>query len=321
MNFSKYAVLALAGLLAATFTFDADAQRRLGGGLNMGRKAPQLQQRQATPPQPAQQAPQAAPAQQPNAAAAAKGAPAAAAARPASPMRNMLVGAAAGLGLMALAHALGFGETMATFMLIALIAAAALMLFGVLARRNAAAAGAPPAYRPAGAAPAGAAPRPPLSAVPQPAAGPGRPGSAMDEFFGGRPAAPAAGGAPAAWDVPEGFDTAGFLARAKDYYAQLQAAWDDGDLARLQEFTTDEMFIALTHELRTRAGRTRTEIVSLDAKLLGIEPSRGDYLASVRFTGELKVDGETETVDEVWNLAKPVSGNHGWLLAGIQQLS
>jgi predicted lipid-binding transport protein (Tim44 family) len=41
----------------------------------------------------------------------------------------------------------------------------------------------------------------------------------------------------------------------------------------------------------------------------------------VRFTGTVKVDGEVESVDEVWNLSKPTDGKHGWLLAGIQQLS
>jgi len=41
----------------------------------------------------------------------------------------------------------------------------------------------------------------------------------------------------------------------------------------------------------------------------------------VRFTGTMRVDGELETFDEVWNLTKPVDGKTGWLLAGIQQLS
>jgi len=59
---------ALLGILAASFAFDAEAQRRLGGGRNIGKQSQTLQQRQATPPQ--QTTPQqAAPAQQPNAAA------------------------------------------------------------------------------------------------------------------------------------------------------------------------------------------------------------------------------------------------------------
>ena len=45
------------GFVAATFAFDADAQRRFGGGKNLGRQSATVQQRQATPPQ--QQTPQA----------------------------------------------------------------------------------------------------------------------------------------------------------------------------------------------------------------------------------------------------------------------
>ena len=57
------------GFVAATFAFDADAQRRFGGGKNLGRQSAPVQQRQATPPQ--QQTPQAGNQQQTPAAAAA----------------------------------------------------------------------------------------------------------------------------------------------------------------------------------------------------------------------------------------------------------
>jgi predicted lipid-binding transport protein (Tim44 family) len=41
----------------------------------------------------------------------------------------------------------------------------------------------------------------------------------------------------------------------------------------------------------------------------------------VRFTGSLREDGgNAESFEEVWNLAKPIDGGSGWLLAGIQQV-
>jgi predicted lipid-binding transport protein (Tim44 family) len=101
---------------------------------------------------------------------------------------------------------------------------------------------------------------------------------------------------------------------------KLQQAWDTGNLDELAEFTTNEMFIALTHELRARAGHSQTEVVSMDAELLGIESTADEHVASVKFDGTLRVDGEIERVSEVWNLSKPASGG-GWLLAGIQQLA
>jgi predicted lipid-binding transport protein (Tim44 family) len=121
--------------------------------------------------------------------------------------------------------------------------------------------------------------------------------------------------------VPSDFDAMSFLDGARQSFVRLQSAWDRSDLHELDECTTDEMFNALTHELRVRAGPSRTEVIELNASLLGIETAAGEYRASVRFSGSLKVNGEDERLDEVWNLSKSVEGSGGWLLAGIQQLN
>jgi len=121
--------------------------------------------------------------------------------------------------------------------------------------------------------------------------------------------------------VPDNFDAPAFLDDARQSFVRLQSAWDRSDLRELDECTTDEMFNSLTHELRVRTGPTQTEVVELTASLLGIETAAGEYRASVRFSGNLKVNGEDERLDEVWNLSRPVDGSTGWLLAGIQQLN
>src|SRR5688500_15104141 len=120
------------GLVAATFAFDADAQRRFGGGKNLGRQSTPVQQRQATPPQ--QQPPQAGNQQQAPAATAAPrpGAPAVA---PRSPWRGALMGLAAGLGIAALASYLGFSEALTMFLTVLLIGIALLMIAGFVMRR------------------------------------------------------------------------------------------------------------------------------------------------------------------------------------------
>lgn len=313
------------GIVAASFTFDADAQRRFGGGKNLGRQSAPVQQRQATPPQ--QQTPQAGNPQQAPAATAAARPGAAAAAAPRSPWRGALMGLAAGLGIAALASYLGFGEALTMFLTVLLIGMVLLMIAGFVVRRMRG--NTPqPAYGSAGR----AAPAPNNSpgtykhvgyeSAPVPASGGSvassagaRPGSAMDQFARG---SAAAGSAP--WGIPAGFDSAGFLTAAKANYVKLQQAWDSGDLAELSEFTSNDMFITLTHELRGRGGQSNTEVVTLDAELLGIESTADEHIASVKFDGTLKVDGEAERVSEVWNLAKPVRGG-GWVLAGIQQLA
>lgn len=310
------------GVLAATLALDADAQRRLGGARNIGKQSPQVQ-KQAAPP--AQQPAQAAPAQPGAQQAAPTKSPAAASpaatVRPASPWRGALMGLAAGLGIAALASWLGMGETLSMILTVMLIGLVLMVVVGFILRRmrgpQAAYAGAarraepgPGTYSNVGYETAPA----PLQRAVVDVSGAARPGSAMDQFSR---ASTSAG----PWGVPADFDAAGFLAKAKQNYIRLQKAWDRADLDEMSDFTTNDLFVTLTHDLRARGGRTSTEVVELDASLLGVESGPVEHVASVKFTGSLRIDGEIENVSEVWNLSKPVNGRSGWVLAGIQQIA
>jgi predicted lipid-binding transport protein (Tim44 family) len=126
------------------------------------------------------------------------------------------------------------------------------------------------------------------------------------------------------WGVPPGFDTEAFLRHAKASFIRMQAAWDRGDLADLREFTSPEVYAELQLQIQERGGNQDfTEVVSIDAQLLGIETTERDYLASVQFNGMIRnaPGAQAEPYVEVWNLAKPLSGNGGWVLAGIQQIT
>ena len=80
-------------------------------------------------------------------------------------------------------------------------------------------------------------------------------------------------------------------------------------------------------QLAEREGHTggqpnKTEVVMLDAKLLGIEELPDAYLASVEFSGMIREDMSSgpSPFREVWNMTRPVSGSSGWLVAGVQAL-
>jgi predicted lipid-binding transport protein (Tim44 family) len=122
--------------------------------------------------------------------------------------------------------------------------------------------------------------------------------------------------------IPAGFDTPAFLRQAKSNFIRMQAAWDKSDTNDIREFTTPEMFAELKMQLTERGTETNhTDVVSLEAELLGIDQTDVEYLASVRFSGMVKESehAAAEAFREVWILSKPVTGNMGWLLAGIQQ--
>jgi predicted lipid-binding transport protein (Tim44 family) len=122
-------------------------------------------------------------------------------------------------------------------------------------------------------------------------------------------------------NIPSGFDVEGFLKEARRNFLRLQDANDRGDLIRLRQVTTKEMFDALQHEARGRLGEPQTDVVTLNASLLEVVTERDLHWASVRFSGSIREEASApaEPFEEIWNLCKPVNGSSGWLLAGIQQ--
>jgi predicted lipid-binding transport protein (Tim44 family) len=310
--------LALIAVFAATSIGLADAEaKRLGGGKSIGKQAPSnTMQRDAAPTSPG--GPAAAPSApaSPAAVAPRPGAPAAAAAaKPGNRWLAPVAGLAAGLGLAALASWMGFGEELASFMLIAIFALLAVVVIRMFMARRAAAQQRP-AYA-GGYAYTGLgqeASVPPQPSMPASSAGRVQPIDAVRA-----PAQPVATA-----HVPEGFDVDGFVRNAKVYFVRLQAAFDAGDTDDLREFTSPEMFAELKLEIDERNGApNQTDVLSLDARLLGVESGGADHLASVRFTGQLREQpgAQPEAFDEVWNFARPVAGQGGWVLAGIQQLT
>jgi predicted lipid-binding transport protein (Tim44 family) len=123
--------------------------------------------------------------------------------------------------------------------------------------------------------------------------------------------------------LPPGFDERSFLESAKQYFSTLQKAWDQGDLVSLREFTTPDMFATIQQDL---AGRTdamnQTDVVTINAQLIGIETADAHYFCSIQFSGMIReqVGAPASDFSEIWNLSKPVEGPGGWVLAGISQL-
>lgn len=123
--------------------------------------------------------------------------------------------------------------------------------------------------------------------------------------------------------VPAGFDAAAFARGAKMNFLKLQMANDTGNVEEVREFTTPEMFAELSADVAARKGeRQHTEVVALEAEVLEVVTEGDMHWASVRFSGAVRESAGQlpEGFAEVWNLAKPVDGSSGWVLAGIQQM-
>jgi predicted lipid-binding transport protein (Tim44 family) len=310
-------LLLAAALVMLTVTQDAHA-RRFGGGMSMGRQSTNvIKQRQAVTP-PAAQTPSRAAA--PSAGAAAGTAAAGAAAKSGlSRWLGPIAGIAAGLGIAALLSSLGlsgaFLEFLSSALLIGLVVMAVMFLVRRLrgAQRPMAAAGAGNSYRQSSSATGGSAWNP---ASPAPAAAPSDAASVpvIEAVASTAVQDPS-------WFIPGDFDVPSFLAQAKQQFTRVQALWDAGDRQALGELLTDDLLAEITPRLPQPGDGNRTEIVLLNAELLGIEAVAGGHLASVRYSGMLRESAGAEAfrMEEVWNLYK--ADGAGWLLAGIQQLN
>src|SRR3569832_2276781 len=303
-NMKKLLMAMMMAMVTVTVGMSGAEAKRMGGGGSFGKQS-QSVRRQAPPAQQSQAANAARPAAP---AAAPQGVPP----KPASPWRGKLGGALLGRGLGALLSHFGLGGAMAsmisTILMLVLLAVAIGFVLRMFRRKT---------------------------DEPRPAYVGGYSNSNTPEI-GARldadqqptslqsPALASTGSQSTPWGVPADFDVPAFLRNAKTYFIRLQAAWDKADVNDIREFTSPEMFAELRLQIQERgASPNNTDVVTLDAELMGVETVGNEYLASVKFSGMIKEEegAPAAPFSEIWNLAKPVSGPGGWVLAGIQQLA
>ena len=85
----------------------------------------------------------------------------------------------------------------------------------------------------------------------------------------------------------------------------------------------DEIRTQLTERETHRGDQpNQTDVVMIEAQLLGIEDLGDAYMASVEFSGMIREDlsAGPSPFREVWNMTKPKNGQSGWLVAGVQAL-
>lgn len=330
MKFEKMWAIALSAAMVLSLSVAATNAEaaRLGGGKSAGKQSSQVTQSQAAPNTANSVAKPAAP-------------PAAAAPAPKKPWGAMLGGLAAGLGLAWLASSLGLGGAFSQIIMFALLALVVMVVIGFVMRKlkgskNSQQSQTPFAFQGAGNSTTprnynpenvgnDASARPwershhmPFEANKEQASGSAVSGSLIGSGITR---------SQEAWGVPAGFDTEGFLTACKANFLTLQDAWDQSNLSNLRSMMTDEMLEQIKVQLADRQSHTgvgvnKTDVVVLNAQLLGIEDADGMYMASVEFSGMIREDASTEAsaFREVWNMTKPQAGGSGWLVAGVQAL-
>jgi predicted lipid-binding transport protein (Tim44 family) len=251
-----------------------------------------------------------------------------------------LAGLAAGLGIAALMSHLGLGEAFGNFLMLALLAVAAVFLVRFLMnrfgnKRTPAMAGVGAGRTPSGAQVGWPQNTERSSLDNTPAAGRNEPSLAPAAL------APVAGTPAAASDlateavtpatpalakafVPAAFDSETFTRTAKLIFIRLQAANDTADLDDLRRFTTPELFASLRLDIQDRGTQAQsTDVQKVDAEVLDVAQEGSDQIVSVRFTGQVVEEKGAPAVNfnEVWHLVKPLDDSRSWAIAGIEQMS
>ena len=274
-------VTALIGL--SVVAIDAEA-RRLGGGGSFGKQRQSISPQQAAPKAPAQQqqpaATTGAPAQQPSAA---------------SRWLGPLAGLALGAGLASLFLNNGFAGGMAALLMIMALVAAAVFVMRMLRAKST---GAPIQYAGAG---AQGGTQPPVAPL----------------FGGAAPHSVAA----TAGQWPAVFDAAEFARHARLNFVNLQAAHDRKDLSAMRDFMAPALYREIEADMQASNATQQTDVVTLDAEVLDVATEGDLYVVSVRFSGLIReaANQAPQEFSEIWHLDKPVSGDSGWLVSGIQQ--
>lgn len=285
-----WAVFAI--LLAFTLTTEMAHAKRFGGGKSFGRThqtAPAQPSKSVDAPAQRQQA-----AEQP-AQAAGKG------------MMGGLLGGLLVGGLFAALFAGGAFEGL-QFMDILIAAALAFVAFKIFRLMR------------QGNAPAG-----PTARSPQPAyagtanSAPPVFGNRRDSFVSNSPVSAGSDAIP--MSLPLGFDTPAFLDGAKEHFRTLQDAWNQNDLAKIEEYATPALYAELVAERASLSATQHTEVIRVDSELVRADEKFGLAEVSIRFTGRYRdvVEGVEEDFSDVWHLERDGSNpENPWLITGIQ---
>ncbi|WP_462329562.1 Tim44 domain-containing protein [Thiohalocapsa halophila] len=306
------AMLSLFVVGATVLPQDADA-RRFGGGRSLGKQysmprqaqRPQTPQRQQGADQRANQA---------------------GAAGQRSRGGMGFLGPLAGLAAGGLLASLFFGGAFEGFQPFDFLIIAALVIGGIFLFRMLRQQRAPgPRPAPAGFTPSG-------QAGGQAGSHPGGQSSGAPSFgglFGGGGSEPQQGSPanavaePGAAEAPAWLDADGFAEGAKTHFIRLQAAWDQADFRDIREYTAPQLFAELKRERESMGDApSYTEVVTLNAELLGVQRDGDQVVASVRFTGLIREDEQApaKPLDEIWHVAHDWASPDGdWLITGIQQ--
>ncbi len=123
--------------------------------------------------------------------------------------------------------------------------------------------------------------------------------------FAGRLSLRRAAGRQPAIALPAEIDASHLLEAVRQQFIKLQAAWDAADLSTLGALTTPQMLAELCDHIPPEGSPpNRTDVLTVQARLLGFDDLESAWVATIEFTGMIREapDRDPTAFRELWLL-------------------
>lgn len=119
--------------------------------------------------------------------------------------------------------------------------------------------------------------------------------------------------------LPDGTELPAFLRQAKASFLHLQTMNSPDQIESLRAYLTPQLFDEISADIK--ANQEPADFPRLELALIETAEENGDYIASVRFSGEVSesLSSAPAPFTEVWHFVKAKSEPLKWKVAGIQQ--
>lgn len=121
--------------------------------------------------------------------------------------------------------------------------------------------------------------------------------------------------------LPDGSEPAAFLRVARQRFNHIQSMNTASNISEIQRYLTPDLYQSMYSDIMANQDQDVAEFSNLNAMVTDSATENGQYVVSVRFTGTVSEDLNSQAVPftEIWHFVKPVGSTQDWLVAGIQQ--
>ncbi|MBJ9705413.1 Tim44 domain-containing protein [Acinetobacter calcoaceticus] len=121
--------------------------------------------------------------------------------------------------------------------------------------------------------------------------------------------------------LPDGSEPAAFLRIARQRFNHIQSMNTASNIEEIRRYLTPELYTSMYNDIMENQDQDVAEFSNLNAMVVDSATENGQYVVSVRFTGNVSEDLNSlpQPFTEIWHFVKPAGSQQDWVVAGIQQ--